>query len=701
MVHRYAPFRRAASTLALLALAATLGAGPAAAQAYRTFLAGSNEVPPTETTARGIVTADRDGSTVSIGGYFEDLTSDIQAAHLHLGAPGQNGGVIFSLVVASSEENTAGIFDPADNSFTFNGEQLAALEAGNIYVNVHTSEYPNGEIRGNLSLLDGIVPISDARELGVGATVTVQGVVSRAKGQFAWFQDGTAGLAIRQVSGSAFYSAVENGDITSGTIIEVTGTISEFPSAPRGGVLQINQDDLASYSIVGAIDPPLPQTVSLDELITNGEAYESELVRVVGVSIAADPGVTFSAASSYDLSDREDVFSGGLRVGNAENTDVDGLEIPSEPVIVTGPLAQFTPSSNPDPLAGYQILPIEEVDVLPFLRASAQIIHNSPDPAAATVDIYVDIIGDTEGSMKFEDIAFRSATDFMPLPSDFDVRVSVAPGDSDGEGDALLQRTYRLADTSTVVLVATGVLDPSGFAANPDGADISFDVVAFDAKIEAEEVTQVDAAVFHGAPDVGPITVGMPGSGSLPPLVENLPFGEVSEYVAAEPQAIELFINSDELSGSAGLDLEPYAGLAVTVLASGFANPEANQNGESLALLLVSPLGETAVSPITLLASNEDDSPVLAFAVDGAYPNPAVQAARVRVALPAAAAVELTLYDVLGREVARTQTEAAAGRLALPVDAAQLAPGMYVYRVRAEEATGTVHAGTGRMTVVR
>ena len=658
MVHRYAPLRRAASALVLLALGVTLGAGPAAAQAYRTFLAGSNEVPPVETTARGIVTADRDGSTVTVGGYFEDLLGEIEAAHLHIGAPGENGPVIFPLVVSSSEDNSAGLFDPANNVFTFTGPQLDALEDGNIYVNVHTSEHPSGEIRGQLMLLDGITPMSDAREQGVGATVTVQGVVSRAKGQFAWFQDGTAGLSIRQTSGSDFFAAVENGDIEAGTIIEVTGTISQFPDV--GGVLQFNEGDLTSYTITGGINPPLPQTLSLDELITNGEAYESELIRVLGVDIAADPGMVFEERSSYDLSDREDVFAEGLRIGNAGNTDVDGLEIPVEPVIVTGPLAQFSFDAADE---GYQILPIEEVDVLPFLRASAQLIHNSPDPAAAVVDVFVNVLGDEEPAMKFEDVAFRSATEFMGLPADFDIRVSIAAGDSDDEGDALFQQTYRLADTSTVVLVATGVLDPSGFAANPDGADIGFDVVAFDAKIEAEEITQVDAAVFHGAPDVGPITVTLPGSGSLPPVAEDLPFGEASEYATLVAQETTLLVDAAALPSTASFtaDLEPFEGLAITVLASGFLDPDTNQGGEELGLLVVTPLGETVFVEADFPDSAEDGAEVLAFALDGAYPNPVAQTARVRVALPAAAKVGLSLFDVLGREVVRTETEAAAG----------------------------------------
>ena len=459
MVYRYTPLRRAASALVLLALGVTLGAGPAAAQAYRTFLAGANEVPPVETSARGIVTADLDGNVISVGGYFEDLTSDVVAAHIHQGAADENGPVLFPLVVTSSEESTAGRFETANNAFTLDAGQLAALEVGNLYINVHTSMNPGGEIRGQLVALDGVMPISDAREEGVGAEVTVQGVVTRAKGQFAWFQDGTAGLAIRQVDGSDFFAAVASGDIAAGALIEVTGTISEFPTGDgRGGALQFNEAGLASYSIVGELEPPLPQTLTLTEIIENGEAHESELVRVLGVSVAADPGATFEAATSYSLAGRETVFANGLRIGNAGNTDVDGIEIPDEQIIVTGVVAQFS-FDGPD--LGYQILPIEEVDVLPFLRAAVQVIHNSPDPAAAVVDVYVDILGDNEPSMKFDDVAFRSATDFMGLPTGFPIRLFIAPGTSADEGDAIFERTYTLEDDQAVILIANGVLDPA------------------------------------------------------------------------------------------------------------------------------------------------------------------------------------------------------------------------------------------------
>ena len=213
----------------------------------------------------------------------------------------------------------------------------------------------------------------------------------------------------------------------------------------------------------------------------------------------------------------------------------------------------------------------------------------------------------------------------------------------------------------------------------------------------------MEANIFHGSPDVGPVTVSLPGGGSLPAIVTDLPFGEASGYAVLEPQSTTFLVDAAELPATASFtaDLEPFAGFAFTALASGFLSPAANQNGEALGLLVVTPLGEATFIAAGFPDSVEEGAPVLRFAVEGSFPNPAIQTARVRVALPAAAAVELAVYDVLGREVVRSETDLAAGRTALPVDAEQLAPGMYVYRVRAEEATGTVHVGTGRMTVVR
>lgn len=90
------------------------------------------------------------------------------------------------------------------------------------------------------------------------------------------------------------------------------------------------------------------------------------------------------------------------------------------------------------------------------------------------------------------------------------------------------------------------------------------------------------------------------------------------------------------------------------------------------------------------------------FALAGVYPNPLRDRATLRLDLPRAARVAVRLYDAAGREVAllpEVTLDGGDGRL-LPLDAAHLAPGLYLYRVVATTADGTF-TGTGRLLVVR
>ena len=80
-----------------------------------------------------------------------------------------------------------------------------------------------------------------------------------------------------------------------------------------------------------------------------------------------------------------------------------------------------------------------------------------------------------------------------------------------------------------------------------------------------------------------------------------------------------------------------------------------------------------------------------------AYPNPFASTATVRVTLPEAAHVRVTVYDVLGREVATLLDGALdAGTHAAVLESGTLPSGTYVYRVVAGTAVTT-----GRMQLVR
>ena len=193
--------------------------------------------------------------------------------------------------------------------------------------------------------------IADARAAAVGSEVTFSGVVTRAMGAFTYVQDATAGITIRQTSG-AFFDEVAAGTIAPGTELTITGTTSEFAS-----LLQINGGDLASYSVEGVTGVPAAQTITLAELNSNGEAYEGELVKVTGLAVS-ETG-TFGAGQTYTASDGS--ADGDLRVPNAADSMIDGMEIPAGTFTFMGVVGQF---NFDDPAAGYQLLAIAAGDIM-------------------------------------------------------------------------------------------------------------------------------------------------------------------------------------------------------------------------------------------------------------------------------------------------------------------------------------------------
>ncbi len=321
-------------------------------------LSGDAEVPPVETTATGSGTVSLDGSMITVTGSFSGLMSDYNTAvgsHIHGGAADENGGIVVALSPTLGTDNRSGTWEAADNTFTVRETFADSIRAGLAYVNVHSVDHPGGEIRGQIGTPAPlmVVTIAEARAAGDGETVTIEGTVTRTMGDFTYLQDETAGLTIREVSGSDFAADVESGAIMPGTMLRVTGTLSEYNQ-----LLQVNEDDLMSYEILGTGDVPEPQTVTLSELASNGEAYEGELVTVRGVTFL-ETG-TFAERTTYTVSDdSDDTNTVSARVPNAADTSVDGEEIPGR-ANLTAVVGQF---DFDDAAAGYQLLLIDAADI--------------------------------------------------------------------------------------------------------------------------------------------------------------------------------------------------------------------------------------------------------------------------------------------------------------------------------------------------
>ena len=148
------------AVVALLSFpAVAFGADPDARLAT---LDGASEVPPVATAATGSgwIVISEDESTISYHIEYSGLSGAVVASHIHTGAPGVPGGVIFPLTATASPMD--GVLTAADftasGSVTTYDEALAGLRNGETYFNLHTAANPGGEIRGDL------ITVADARE---------------------------------------------------------------------------------------------------------------------------------------------------------------------------------------------------------------------------------------------------------------------------------------------------------------------------------------------------------------------------------------------------------------------------------------------------------------------------------------------------------------------------------------------------------
>lgn len=130
-------------------------------EVFTASLSGDAEVPPVTTTATGTASFTRSGDEVQ----FTLDVSDIQnttAAHIHIGVAGVNGPIAVFLFDADAGSEFSGSGRLSSGTFTGADieagvevdftELLELMRNDGAYVNVHTSQNPGGEIRGQIEL---------------------------------------------------------------------------------------------------------------------------------------------------------------------------------------------------------------------------------------------------------------------------------------------------------------------------------------------------------------------------------------------------------------------------------------------------------------------------------------------------------------------------------------------------------------------
>lgn len=127
-------------------------------QSFNAHLSGEQEVPSRDTDATGQANfkLSKDGTSLSYKLIVANI-ENVVAAHIHVGNRESNGPVAVTLYNGGLiEGRTSGVLaegvitDDMVSGYTL-AELLNIMLAEGAYVNVHTTQFPGGEVRGQIS----------------------------------------------------------------------------------------------------------------------------------------------------------------------------------------------------------------------------------------------------------------------------------------------------------------------------------------------------------------------------------------------------------------------------------------------------------------------------------------------------------------------------------------------------------------------
>jgi hypothetical protein len=304
----------------------------------------------------------------------------------------------------------------------------------------------------------------------------------------------------------------------------------------------------------------------------------------------------------------------------------------------------------------------------PTSLARLQVIHNAADPAAASVDVYVN------GNLTLNDFAFRTATPYIDVTAGVQLSIGVAPGNSTSVNDTLKNFNVTLANGNKYVAIANGVLNPASFAANPDAVSTAFTLFLQDQMREtATTSTNIDFRAVHGASDAPTVDVIARGVATL---VDNAPYAAITNYISvpAADYILDVTPGSDNsvIVASYNAPFSGLAGQSAVVLASGFLAPAANQNGQAFGLIAVLADGTvvTLSNTVGITEINKNDKVVI-------YPNPA----NVKINIDIENYNEVIITDISGKVVMNLESVSNQNNT---IDISNLSNGIYFVTIKSD-----------------
>ena len=395
-----------------------------------------------------------------------------------------------------------------------------------------------------------------------------------------------------------------------------------------------------------------------DVLVFHGST-DAPMVDVVEVKVGAGTVVDDISYGEYQgyLSLDPAVYS--LQIQTADGTPVAQFGIDLNPyqdaamtIVASGFLNPANNSSGPAfglyvaEAIGGPLQPLNKEDI-PMPTARVQVIHNSADAANEYVDVWIDNL------LMYDDIKFREASPFNDAPAGTPFDITIAPRTSLGPSDGFWSKSFTLTEDETYILIADGIVSPSGYdPATP------FDVYVYDMGREAAETAgKTDVLVFHGSTDAPTVDVAevKVGAGTI---IDDLSYGEFDGYLSLDPAVYSLQIQTADGTPVAqfGADLSTLGDAALTVVASGFLAPENNSDGAAFGLfvataaggdLLELPSEELPTSVFNRLAGNSFDARI--------YPNPASNYLSISYEMEQSGEVTVEIINITGQKMMQSE----------------------------------------------
>jgi hypothetical protein len=283
---------------------------------------------------------------------------------------------------------------------------------------------------------------------------------------------------------------------------------------------------------------------------------------------------------------------------------------------------------------------------LALLTGEFQIVHNSADVTLDSVDVYIN------GELAYDNLAFRTATPFIKKGALITYSIAIAPQTSVSVAEAFFTKALTLEATNYYV-VASGLLIPNLYTANPNGKNTSFNLATYKgARKTALSSKNIELMYYHGSTDLQTTTCR--GDGQVQFLSKNDSYGAFHSYSAhtaldnINMDLKDAVTDSTLYKGFA--NLASYQGQAGLVFTSGFYNDTLNQDGDTLVMFVVWPDGNVdSIAPAKVITGIKEN--IFSNAQVSVFPNPANSNFTISLNALKASDIKVSLYDITGKSV--------------------------------------------------